>query len=155
MQKYIFRRLLLVFPTLIGVTLVVFGMVRLLPGDAVSLMLQDYSAYSYAKDAADLRTKLGLDRPFLEQYATWVGIWPTEDGFSGLLQGGGTHFRTARDWKPDAGGRSHAQSSALGEPIHEPTHLENLRAGVAGYSMRVPSHEFRGLLDDIARCDAF
>lgn len=73
MQKYILRRLILIFPTLVGVTLVVFGMVRLLPGDAVSMMLQDYSAYSYAKDAADLRAKLGLDKPFLEQYATWVG----------------------------------------------------------------------------------
>lgn len=73
MQKYILRRLFLVFPTLFGVTLFVFGMVRLLPGDAVSMMLQDYSAYSYAKDAAELRAKLGLDRPFLQQYATWVG----------------------------------------------------------------------------------
>lgn len=64
---------MLMIPTLIGVTLFVFGMVRLLPGDAVSMMLQDYSAYSYAKDAADLNAKLGLDKPFLEQYATWVG----------------------------------------------------------------------------------
>lgn len=73
MQKYVLRRLILMVPTLVGVTLLVFGMVRLLPGDAVSMMLQDYSAYSYAKDAADLRSKLGLDKPFLEQYATWVG----------------------------------------------------------------------------------
>lgn len=73
MSKYILRRLLLVIPTLVGVTLFVFGMVRLLPGDAVSMMLQDYSAYSYAKDLDDLRARLGIDRPFVEQYVTWLG----------------------------------------------------------------------------------
>jgi peptide/nickel transport system permease protein len=73
MHKYILRRLLLVLPTLIGVTVFVFGMVRLLPGDAVSIMLQDYSAYSYAKDEEDLRARLGIDRPFVEQYVTWFG----------------------------------------------------------------------------------
>ncbi len=73
MSKYILRRLLLVIPTLVGVTLFVFGMVRLLPGDAVSMMLQDYASYSYAKDLDDLRAQLGIDRPFLEQYITWLG----------------------------------------------------------------------------------
>jgi peptide/nickel transport system permease protein len=34
-----------------------------------------------------LRKQYGLDKPFIEQYAVWVGIWPAERGFSGLLQG--------------------------------------------------------------------
>jgi peptide/nickel transport system permease protein len=70
-QRYIIRRLLLTFPALLGVSLIVSGMVRLLPGDAVTLMLQDYS--SYAKNADDLRAQLGLNRPFAVQYVSWLG----------------------------------------------------------------------------------
>ena len=71
MQRYILRRLLLTVPALIGVTILVSAMVRLLPGDAVALMLQEYN--SYAKDAEDLRAQLGLNRPFHEQYLSWIG----------------------------------------------------------------------------------
>lgn len=71
MQRYIMRRLLLTIPSLLGVTLIVSGMVRLLPGDAVTLMLQDYGGY--AKDADDLRAKLGLSQPFQVQYIKWLG----------------------------------------------------------------------------------
>lgn len=71
MQGYIFRRILLTIPALLGVTLLISGMMRMLPGDAVDLMLQDYSGY--AKDAAELRHKLGLDRPYYQQYLGWLG----------------------------------------------------------------------------------
>ena len=83
MRLYLARRLLLVVPTLLGVTLVVFSLVRLLPGDAVSMLLQDYA---YAKDADELRARLGLDLPFHVQYLGWLG---------GLLQGNlGTSLRS-------------------------------------------------------------
>ncbi len=71
MQRYIMRRLLLTVPSLLGVTLIVSSMVRLLPGDAVTLMLQDYGGY--AKDADDLRARLGLSQPFPVQYLKWLG----------------------------------------------------------------------------------
>jgi peptide/nickel transport system permease protein len=71
MQRYILRRLLLTIPALFGVTLIIAGMIRLLPGDAVTLMLQDYN--SYAKSADDLRAQLGLNRPFYAQYLSWLG----------------------------------------------------------------------------------
>ena len=71
MQRYILRRLLLTVPALLGVTLIVSAMVRLLPGDAVTMMMQDYG--SYARDADDLRAQLGLSQPFPIQYATWLG----------------------------------------------------------------------------------
>ncbi len=71
MQRYIMRRLLLTIPSLLGVTLIVSGMVRLLPGDAVTLLLQDYAGY--AKDADDLRARLGLSQPFQVQYVKWLG----------------------------------------------------------------------------------
>src|SRR6478672_5443249 len=65
------RRLLLLVPTLLGVTIVVFVLVRLLPGDAATLQLQD--AKSSAADEAALRAQLGLDKPIYLQYADWVG----------------------------------------------------------------------------------
>jgi peptide/nickel transport system permease protein len=83
MHPYVARRLLLVTPTLIGVTIVVFSLVRLLPGDAVSMLLQDYA---YAKDADEMRARLGLDQPVHIQYFVWLG---------GLLRGNlGTSLHT-------------------------------------------------------------
>jgi peptide/nickel transport system permease protein len=70
MYRYVLRRLALTVPSLLGVTLVVFAVVRLLPGDAVTMMLQDYG--SYAKDADELRAKLGLSQPFPTQYVAWM-----------------------------------------------------------------------------------
>ena len=54
MHVYLARRLLLVIPTLIGVSIIVFLLVRMLPGDAVTMLLQDYN---YGKDADELRAQ--------------------------------------------------------------------------------------------------
>jgi peptide/nickel transport system permease protein len=70
MHVYLARRLLLVIPTLFGVSVIVFLLVRMLPGDAVSMLLQDYA---YAKDADEMRARLGLDRPIHVQYIDWMG----------------------------------------------------------------------------------
>src|SRR4051812_14200637 len=70
MHVYLARRLLLVIPTLFGVSVIVFMLVRMLPGDAVTMLLQDYA---YATNADELRAKLGLDRPVYVQYVEWVG----------------------------------------------------------------------------------
>ncbi len=70
MTTYLLRRLALTIPSLVGVTLLVFTAIRLLPGDAVTMMLQDYG--SYAKDATELRAKLGIDQPFHTQYVAWM-----------------------------------------------------------------------------------
>jgi peptide/nickel transport system permease protein len=69
-SRYLVRRLLLLAPTLLGVTLVVFVLVRLLPGDAASLQLQD--AKSTAADEAALRAQFGLDKPIYLQYLDWL-----------------------------------------------------------------------------------
>ena len=71
MSRYLLRRLLLLVPTLLGVSIIVFVLVRLLPGDAVALQLQD--ARASAADEAALRTQLGLDRPIYLQYVDWLG----------------------------------------------------------------------------------
>jgi len=68
--RYALKRLLLVVPTLFLVSLFVFAIVRAIPGDVVDMMLEQLQ---YGRDAADLRAKLGLDRPVVEQYLTWAG----------------------------------------------------------------------------------
>jgi peptide/nickel transport system permease protein len=68
--RYALKRLLLVVPTLLLVSLFVFAIVRAIPGDVVDMMLEQFQ---YGKDAAELRARLGLDRPVAEQYVTWVG----------------------------------------------------------------------------------
>ena len=70
MLRYALKRLLLVVPTLVLVTVFVFGIVRAIPGDVVDMMLEQFQ---YGTDAAELRARLGLDRPILEQYLRWVG----------------------------------------------------------------------------------
>jgi peptide/nickel transport system permease protein len=68
--RYALKRLLLVIPTLVLVSVFVFAIVRAIPGDVVDMMLEQFQ---YGKDAAELRARLGLDRPLPEQYLTWVG----------------------------------------------------------------------------------
>src|SRR5205823_7118134 len=70
MRRYVFKRLLIAVPSLLIASLIVFTLPRLLPGDAVQLMLAEKA---YAKDVDELRTKLGLDRPLFVQYFEWLG----------------------------------------------------------------------------------
>ncbi len=69
MARYALKRLLLLVPTLVLVSIFVFGIIRAIPGDVVDMMLEQFQ---YGKDAAELRAKLGLDRPLAEQYLVWV-----------------------------------------------------------------------------------
>lgn len=71
MNRYIIRRLLLTIPTILGVTILISALLHSLPGDAVTMMMQDYQGYASNED--ELRTKLGLDKPFHEQYLLWLG----------------------------------------------------------------------------------
>jgi peptide/nickel transport system permease protein len=71
MSRYLARRLALLVPTLFGVTIVVFILVRLLPGDATTMLLQDSRAS--AADETLLRSQLGLDKPIYLQYLSWAG----------------------------------------------------------------------------------
>src|SRR2546430_16963664 len=66
---YIRRRLILMAFVLFGVTIVIFGMVRILPGDPAFLILGDRAT---DQKAAELREQLGLNRPILEQYWNFV-----------------------------------------------------------------------------------
>jgi peptide/nickel transport system permease protein len=70
LKRYLARRLLVAIPSLIIASAIVFTLPRLIPGDAVQLMLAETS---YAKDIDELRGKLGLDRALHVQYAEWAG----------------------------------------------------------------------------------
>jgi len=70
LRRYLAKRLLVAIPSLLIATLIVFSLPRLLPGDAVELMLAEKA---YAKDVEELRAKLGLDRALSVQYVEWLG----------------------------------------------------------------------------------
>ncbi|MFH1486153.1 MAG: ABC transporter permease [Chloroflexota bacterium] len=70
MKRYIIRRLLLAIPVLLGVSMVIFAMVRILPGDVATARLGDEAS---AADIARLAAALGLDRPMYVQYLEWLG----------------------------------------------------------------------------------
>src|SRR6266511_1935743 len=70
MRQYVLKRLLLVVPTLLLVTIIVFSLTRLIPGTVVELMFEEKA---YAEDLEALKAKLGLNRPIYIQYAVWLG----------------------------------------------------------------------------------
>ncbi len=90
MLRYVLRRLLAMVPTLLVISLVTFAIIKLPPGDFLSNQIAELKSQGDAaalEKVEFLRKQYGLDKPFLEQYAVWVGIWPGEHGYSGLLQG--------------------------------------------------------------------
>lgn len=67
---YILQRLALALLVILGVTFVVFMIVQLVPGDPARVIL---GAYAPEESVLALRERLGLNRPFIEQYTTWLG----------------------------------------------------------------------------------
>ncbi len=70
MKQYVIRRLALAVPTLVLVSVIVFSIMRLMPGDVVIRMVE---GHAYAPTIEALRRDLGLDRPAWVQYADWIG----------------------------------------------------------------------------------
>ena len=69
MIRYLIRRLLLTIPVLLGVATLVFSLIHLVPGDPVQAMLGESAS---PQDIAELRGRLGLDRPLLVQYGAFL-----------------------------------------------------------------------------------
>ena len=85
MKGYLFRRCLLVIPTLVGIATVIFIIIRLAPGSPAEILLGDYAT---PEARALLESKMGLDQPILIQYGIY--IW-------NLIQGDfGRSFATDR-----------------------------------------------------------
>ncbi len=70
MKRYVLRRLALAVPTLLLVSVIVFALMRFMPGDVVIRMVE---GHAYAPTVEALRKELGLDRPAYMQYLEWVG----------------------------------------------------------------------------------
>src|ERR671915_516169 len=68
--QFILRRIVQMIPVLFGITLVVFALLQLIPGDPVVTML---GIQARPESIAALRQELGLDRPLWEQYVRYVG----------------------------------------------------------------------------------
>ena len=71
MYKYVIRRLLLAIPVLLLSSLIVFGLMRVMPGDALTALMAESGNVS-ERELAKLRKDLGLDRPYYEQYLIWL-----------------------------------------------------------------------------------
>jgi len=85
MYDYFIRRLLQLVPVLLGVTIIVFGMVRLIPGDPAQIVA---GTNATLEDIQSIRQKLSLDKPLVEQYFIYM-----KNIFKGDL---GTSIRTRR-----------------------------------------------------------
>ncbi|HEY3060375.1 MAG TPA: ABC transporter permease [Chloroflexota bacterium] len=75
MHTYVLRRLLASVPTLFGVTVLIFVAMRVIPGDPISLITSE-GGMNYALSDEEInavRHSLGFDRPYHEQYLSWMG----------------------------------------------------------------------------------
>lgn len=72
MHRYIIKRLLLMIPTLFGVAVLVFFMLRVAPGDIVELKYAGSGTFAPKEALERERVQLGLDKPLVQQFAAWI-----------------------------------------------------------------------------------
>src|SRR3990170_8526847 len=72
MHRYIIRRLLLMIPTLLGVAVLVFLLLRVAPGDIVELKYAGAGTYAPQEALDRERAQLGLEKPLWEQFLRWI-----------------------------------------------------------------------------------
>src|SRR5262245_53603099 len=86
MQKYVIRRLLLAIPVLLLSSVIVFGLMRVMPGDAL-IALMGESGNIGERELAQVRQQLRLDLPYYQQYGLWlwqlVSLRPGDSLFTG------------------------------------------------------------------------
>ena len=70
MTRYLFFRILAAVPVLLGITLIVFVILSLIPGDPATAIL---GSYATPENVARLNQQLGLDRPLFQRYFIWLG----------------------------------------------------------------------------------
>jgi len=73
MTNYIIRRLFWVIPTLLLVTILIFSIIRLIPGDIIDVIMSEMGESAAEFTRADLEHTLGLDVPIHLQYVRWIG----------------------------------------------------------------------------------
>ena len=72
MLAYIVRRLALMLVTLIGISIVIFCLLRIVPGNIVDILF-DAAGFVDPADKANLERELGIDQPLVVQYLHWIG----------------------------------------------------------------------------------
>ncbi len=82
MRQYLLKRLLLMIPTLLGVAIVIFLLMRVVPGDVVELKYSGEGASVSAETIQKERHLLGLDKPLWKQFGVWV--WDIARGNFGV-----------------------------------------------------------------------
>ena len=93
MRAYLIRRLLLIIPTLLILSILVFLLVRFIPGDIIDVMAGTIDSTQMDLDREAVERILGLDVPVYVQYGRWIGVLPAPDWitkeshFNGILQG--------------------------------------------------------------------
>jgi peptide/nickel transport system permease protein len=76
MHKYVIRRLLLFVPSLVGASLLIFLLLRVVPGDIAEILVYQTGSESsevQEKQIRQIRAELGLDQPVTIQYLSWLG----------------------------------------------------------------------------------
>lgn len=90
MLSYIFRRILMMVPTLVAISILTFIIIELPPGDYLSNQINELKAQGETASIEELKFKIkefALDKSIIERYGIWLGVWPGPNGFSGMLQG--------------------------------------------------------------------
>lgn len=72
MRQYALKRIALIIPTVLLVSIIVFTVMRLLPGDPALVILSEGDASFTQEELEDLRRQLGTDRPIVVQYGDWI-----------------------------------------------------------------------------------
>jgi peptide/nickel transport system permease protein len=72
-NRYVLTRFLVIFPTLLAVAVIIFVLVRVVPGDIVELRLVLGGSYVTPQVLAAERARLGLDKPIWHQFLDWMG----------------------------------------------------------------------------------
>ena len=82
MGAYLARRLMLMVLTLFGISVIIFALLRIMPGNIVDI-LYDAAGYVNPQEKAKIEAELGLDKPIVVQYATWIsGLAHDDLGYS-------------------------------------------------------------------------
>src|SRR2546421_10900742 len=92
MTTYIIRRFCLMLLTLFGISVIIFVLLRLVPGNIVDILF-DSAGYINPAEKVKIEAELGLDKSIPVQYVAWIG---------GLLQGGLGAFSVSQ--RPALGG---------------------------------------------------
>ena len=70
LNPYILKRLISAVPVLLGISVIVFAIMALIPGDPATAIL---GSYATPENVAALNEDLGLDKPLVQQYFIWLG----------------------------------------------------------------------------------